>query len=256
MNDRGYRRAAFKSARGLREIEAEMRVWLTGMEDTDPRRVGLSEALFGIRGAAQMLTAGPEFRAQIDDHDDVPPPAPAEAVLPTAEDHWGRGNAISQFEQAALAAAEVNSGEFDDRDWYDVDGGLEHEGGINQVILPPRPLSAAQEALFRVLIIRMHNEVIGPRPSDDEVFVLLADVQLVAMLQNVIRGVVALPHDQRVDLAHWAVDKLEAEERTRRSGDAAPQRREHLVAFARQVAEDINEHTARSLKSLRPQEAA
>ena len=171
---------------------------------------------------------------------------PAEQV----EKAWLRGNVIARMERAALAAAVVDSGEFDDRGLYNVDGGYEgSDGSINAVIQPDCHLDTRQEALFRSLIARIHGEVIGG-PSGDECYNNIASPPLVGLLQDIIRGVVALPHDQRAQMAHRAVDKMEGEERTRVTAADPPQPREHLMAFAQRVAEDIDHHVALVLDIL------
>lgn len=164
---------------------------------------------------------------------------------------WTRGNVIAYMERAALAASLVAADQFDDRDLYDVDGGLQSKGPINAVIEPPWHLDDGQQALFYRLLNLIYERAVGPRPSSEEPSNVIADTPLVGMCQQVIRGVIALPHDRREAQAHQAVRKLENEDRTRRADGEEPQSSDALTEFAEQAAKAINLRVEQRLDLLR-----
>lgn len=267
MDDRGYRKAVMTAHTQIIELEKSLRPWLGWDGLSGAERDHLDDQIFNLRVAAEALVDNPRFRAKlIEDLDDQPTaPADAGAVgysgqpdlnngsspMPTKPvSQWTRGNVIAYFEKAALEASLVNASEFDDRDLYDVDGGLQAEGPINAKIQPPlRSLSDAQDALFRELIIFIYQETVGGRPPG-EVSNMIASGALVGLCQQVIRGVIALPHDRRKELAETAVRKLVDEGRTACSKGEAPQSEEHLINFAVAVADAITRHTDRRLAVL------
>lgn len=165
----------------------------------------------------------------------------------SAEAAWLQGNVIAHFERAALAASLVEPQEFDDRDIYNVDGGLEcSTGPIYQPIDSPCHLGDAQRKLFDELLNLIYDTGVDcPRSEGANI---VAAVPIVDLLQWVIRGVVALPHYDRKQQAHLAVRKLADEGRTRLANDGPPQPFDTVVGFAERVADALERHIDMRLK--------
>lgn len=165
--------------------------------------------------------------------DEKPVPPPKVGLSP--QQRWTRGNAISHMERAALAAAAASTSDIANPESAE----------------PVGHLGTRDKDLFRVLLDRMRSAALVLPPAAAGVgSPRIIDSALAHLLQDIIRGVVALPHRDRAKNAHRPVGKLESEARTRLSVSGTTLPRDPLVEFARQVATDIAQHVDKLLAIL------